>query len=107
MWTRFSDMHSGGGRKTKYDIIYIETNPHYAQMIFMKEFKRDPSNTTCNTCGEDFSISGYGTLEDARKYEFNKENIFIMDKSIIDPIIQEFEDNKLYEISDVRWKYCY
>jgi hypothetical protein len=24
MWTRFFDMHSGGGRKTPFECIYIE-----------------------------------------------------------------------------------
>lgn len=57
-YTRFMDMHSGGGNKTGYDKIYIESDSADEGIdTFYKVFGRDPYNVTCDCCGEDFSVS--------------------------------------------------
>lgn len=68
LWTRFMDMHSGGGRKTDYDIIYIEARVDRARVIFENRFGRDPDDVTCNCCGPDFSIDPY-PWDDAEEHE--------------------------------------
>jgi len=83
MWTEFMDMHSGGGTKCYYDKIYIEGTAYEAMQDFVKIFHRDPGNTTCDTCGEDFSISTYASLEDSyyyNSYFFQKNGQVSLDK---------------------------
>lgn len=73
MWTKFFDMSSGGGTKVFIDgkgkdYIFIELPEADAISYFEQRFGRDPNNVTCNCCGEDYSINGYKTLEDATRY---------------------------------------
>jgi hypothetical protein len=56
MWTRFYDLHSGGGRKTPFECIYIEAEEETAIAAFTRIFDRDPGNVTCTCCGADFSV---------------------------------------------------
>jgi hypothetical protein len=56
MFTKFYDLHSGGYRKTKYAVIYIELNENEAITYFERFFGIDPLNTTCQCCGDDFDI---------------------------------------------------
>lgn len=91
MWTRFMDMHSGGGTKLwrkdgkvsddgpgwgrrdeNYDAvewIFIEAPEEEAKAIFYKRFGRNPERVTCTCCGDDYSIDGAATLEAASAYE--------------------------------------
>jgi hypothetical protein len=71
MFTRFMDMHSGGGTKIKpYEHIYIEANSESeAKDIFRERFDRDPDFITCHCCGADYSVSSEETLELATAYE--------------------------------------
>jgi len=56
-WTRFMDMHSGGGLKEQnYDYIYIEASEEEAKVIFYNRFGHSPDRITCTCCGEDYSI---------------------------------------------------
>ena len=68
-WTEFWDMHSGGGRKLRWEEIYIEAPRAEAERIFEALFDRDPNNVTCDCCGGDYSISEYDSLDEATKYE--------------------------------------
>lgn len=68
-FTRFMDMHSGGGNKTGFEYIYIEAPEDKAIAIFEDRFGRHPNNVTCDCCGEDFSVSEERTLEEATAYE--------------------------------------
>lgn len=54
VWTKFTDMHSGGGCKLGFEEIWVEAPECSAVDLFEKIFKRDPNNVTCNCCGEDF-----------------------------------------------------
>lgn len=74
-WTRFFDMHSGGGNKIKkYEYIYIEADYTDAINIFKNRFDRNPYNVTCTCCGEDFSINVEGDdLHQATAHERNCE----------------------------------
>ena len=72
VWTRFMDIHSGGGGKIKdWQYIYIEAPMKKAKHIFEELFHRDPDNETCNCCGNDFSIDEYWTLAVATAYDRN------------------------------------
>ena len=62
MFTRFMDMHSGGGTKqAPYEYIYIEAPEAEARVIFYNRFGHSPDCVTCTCCGEDYS---YGESED-------------------------------------------
>lgn len=73
MWTRFMDMHSGGGQKEKFALCYIEAPENEAKIIFYNRFGHNPERVTCTCCGDDYSISEYGTLEEATAYDRNCE----------------------------------
>lgn len=66
MWTRFYDMHSGGGAKEKWGIIYIEAPEQEAKVVFYNRFGHNPDRVTCTCCGNDYSISEYSSLEEAQ-----------------------------------------
>ena len=68
-WTRFMDMHSGGGTKTDYEYIYIEANEDCAVEIFEKMFEESPYEVACDCCGPNFSISSGETLEGLTEYD--------------------------------------
>lgn len=72
MWTRFMDMHSGGGTKVKpYEYIYIEAPEDEAKAVFFNRFGRNPSRVTCTCCGDDYNIEQYATLKEATAFERN------------------------------------
>lgn len=69
-WTRFMDMHSGGGTKEPpYEYIYIEAAQAEAQVIFYNRFGHNPERVTCTCCGEDYSISSEQDLATLTAYE--------------------------------------
>lgn len=57
IWTKFWDMHSGGGSKERYEHIYIQALEEEAKRIFYGKFGHNPERVTCTCCGEDYSIS--------------------------------------------------
>lgn len=70
MWTRFMDMHSGGGCKEEpYDKIYIEAPEDEARVIFYNRFGHSPDRVSCTCCGEDYSIDEDKTFEKASEYD--------------------------------------
>ncbi len=72
MWTRFMDMHSGGGLKEgSFSLIFIEASREIAELIFYNRFGHDPNRVSCTCCGEDYSISTESTLEAATGYDRN------------------------------------
>jgi hypothetical protein len=68
MWTQFWDMHSGGGAKEKWPMIYIEAPKNVAEIVFYNRFGHSPNRVTCTCCGEDYSVSEYESLEQATGY---------------------------------------
>jgi hypothetical protein len=56
IWTKFWDMHSGGGAKEDYELIYIEAPEEEAKVIFYNRFGHSPEKVTCTCCGQDYSI---------------------------------------------------
>lgn len=70
-WTVFWDMHSGGGQKLDFAKCFIEAPEAEAIEAFKRLFGRDPHNETCPCCGEDYSIDGEETLEEATAYHRN------------------------------------
>ena len=74
MWTKFWDMHSGGGcKEPPYEKIYIEAPESEAMVIFYNKFGHSPSRVTCTCCGEDYSVSEFATLEDATRFQREQE----------------------------------
>lgn len=54
---RFYDMCSGGSEKLFFKEIHIMADSEEeACDIFLREFKRNPRNVTCDCCGPDYSI---------------------------------------------------
>lgn len=71
-WTRFMDMHSGGGLKEPpYDKILIQASQDEAEVIFYNRFGHNPNRVTCTCCGEDYSISDGESLADLTAYDRN------------------------------------
>lgn len=69
-WTRFMDMHSGGGTKEPpYEFIYIEAPEDEAKVIFYNRFDHNPERVTCTCCGDDYSIGDSETLAEASAYD--------------------------------------
>ena len=57
IWTRFSDCHSGGGRKTEYDAYHIQAPSEELAIVAFEAYTRlDAHHTTCDCCGPDWSI---------------------------------------------------
>jgi hypothetical protein len=70
MWTRFMDMHSGGGCKENgAEYIYIEAPEKEAISIFYAKFGHNPNRVSCTCCGEDYSISESESFEKASAYD--------------------------------------
>lgn len=69
MWTRFMDMHSGGGQKLRWAYVYIEAPQEEAEVVFYKRFGRNPHKVTCTCCGPDYAVNESETLERASAYE--------------------------------------
>lgn len=69
VWTRFMDMHSGGGQKLSWAFIYIEAPQAEAEVIFQNRFNRNPNRVTCTCCGEDYSIDEEPTLEESTAFD--------------------------------------
>jgi hypothetical protein len=61
----FYDVSSGGTQKTPHKIIYIKANnEEEAIKKFEDYFDRDPLNTSCDCCGEDFAIDTVETINE-------------------------------------------
>lgn len=84
-FTRFMDMHSGGGCKEEpYEYIYIEAPEEEAKIIFYNRFGHNPYRVSCMCCGEDYSIDETEILEQATAFErgcryayFNEDGVEI------------------------------
>lgn len=66
-WFYVMDMHSGGGRKTPFEMYFVEApDEHAAKQRFMGETGEDPDDIACDCCGSNFSINGpFDTLAEA------------------------------------------
>lgn len=68
-WTRFMDMHSGGGTKEPpFEFIYIEAPEAEAKVVFYNRFGHNPERVTCACCGDDYSIGEEPSLAQATAY---------------------------------------
>ena len=69
MFTMFMDMHSGGKLKIPpYQYFVIEADEEDANGIFQSEFDRNPWQTTCSCCGNDYSAHTDDTLAQLSGY---------------------------------------
>jgi hypothetical protein len=55
-------MHSGGGSKEKWAMIYIEAPEEEAKVIFYNRFGHSADRVSCTCCGEDYSVSSNESL---------------------------------------------
>ena len=69
MFTRFMDMHSGGGQKEDHAYIYIEAPEQEAKLVFYNRFGHSPDRVSCTCCGPDYSIDDADTLEMSSAYD--------------------------------------
>ena len=72
-WTRFVDMHSGGGAKEKFEYLYLEAPQEEAEVIFYNRFGHSPNRVSCTCCGEDYSVSEKEDLAQLTGYDRNCE----------------------------------
>ena len=79
MWTRFMDMHSGGGSKEPYEYIYIEAAEDEAKVIFYNRFGHNPERVTCTCCGDDYSISSEEDFAQLTGYDRGCASGYVMD----------------------------
>lgn len=100
MYTRFMDMHSGGGLKEPpYARIYIEAPENEAKIIFYNRFGHNPERVTCTCCGEDYSITEEDSLVEASAYDRNAAPVwFYKDTG------KEATDGNIGN-RDVKWDY--
>ena len=69
MWTRFMDMHSGGGQKEPYGRIFIEATEEEAKVVFYNRFGHSPDRVSCTCCGSDYGVSSDESLEQLSAYD--------------------------------------
>jgi hypothetical protein len=99
-WFYVMDMHSGGGRKTPFEMYFIESeSEEKARAIFTENTGEDPDDVACDCCGANFSIGGESdTLEEcvkyhARSYDTVKE--YLNDKRNLVKVIRLTDENIL------------
>lgn len=68
-WTRFMDMHSGGGQKEKFDFLHIEAPEEEAKVIFYNRFGHNPERVSCTCCGDDYSIREDSSLNQSSAFD--------------------------------------
>lgn len=68
IWTKFMDMHSGGGTKEDFEYLFIEAPIEEAKIIFYNRFGHNPEHITCTCCGSDYSIYEYQSEEKLKEY---------------------------------------
>jgi len=78
-YTLIYDMHSGGDRKTDYQVIFIKGTEEEAQGIFEDKFNIPLYHITCECCGQDFDIWEFSEdkLEEMMEIHSNKETVII------------------------------
>ena len=58
-WFSVMDMHSGGGRKTAFEMYFIEAADQTdAERIFTEATGENVNDVACDCCGSNFSVSG-------------------------------------------------
>ncbi len=70
-WTRFIDMHSGGSQKLDWAYIYIEAPEEKAVEVLENKYGIVPYDTTCECCGQDYTINEEKDLKQATGFERN------------------------------------
>lgn len=89
VWTRFMDMHSGGGQKEPpFEYIYIEAPEAEAKVVFYNRFGHNPERVSCTCCGDDYSIAESESLEQSSAFDrgcryayFNEDGVEV-DESV-------------------------
>jgi len=69
-WFYVMDMHSGGGRKTAFEIYFVEAaDKSDAEKRFTDETGEDINDVACECCGANFSLGGpSNTLAEAAEF---------------------------------------
>lgn len=102
-WTRFMDMHSGGGLKEgTFNRIYIQAPVEEAKIIFYNRFGHDPERVSCTCCGEDYSVGSY----DADSVFQSLEQATSWDRGTAhddDGNVREYADDSEYRIKSDKY----
>ena len=69
MWTRFMDMHSGGGAKEDFEFLLVELPEREAVVYFYNKFGHNPYRVTCTCCGEDYSVGEDETIQNITGFD--------------------------------------
>lgn len=99
MWTQFYDMHSGGGSKEKYELIYIEAPQSEAEIIFYNRFGHNPNRITCTCCGNDYSISEDESLAQLTAFHRNCDYDSSL-KQYVEKPNTRYGNNQLISLND-------
>lgn len=76
---KFYDMHSGGYRKTKWDVIYVEgISENEALETFYSKFGVDPYEVYCPCCSANYSITEYVDLQTALSYHSDNDTYTVL-----------------------------
>jgi hypothetical protein len=79
MWTRFMDMHSGGGcKEPPYEYIYIEAPQAEAELVFYNRFGHNPNRVSCTCCGDDYTITEDESLANITGYDRGCESGYVL-----------------------------
>jgi hypothetical protein len=97
VWTQFWDMHSGGGQKLDWPMIYIEAPEAEAKSVFYARFGANPERVSCTCCGDDYSIHEGESLEQLTGYHRNLRHVspLARDKWFDAPIEERRKANEL------------
>jgi hypothetical protein len=87
MWTEFYDMHSGGGSKERWEMIYIEAPEDEAKVIFYNKFGHSPERITCTCCGNDYAINQSDTIEEATEYHRGRDKLSVDQYEALDYVL--------------------
>lgn len=93
-WTRFMDMHSGGGCKEyPFEYIYIQYPKDVAERVFYLMFGHNPDRVTCTCCGNDYSVDESKDLKQATGY--NRSCAYNADKKLyIESRVSEYSHRR-------------
>lgn len=106
-WTKFMDMHSGGGTKEKWQQIFIEAHEEEAKIIFYNRFGHNPDRISCTCCGNDYIITEYDDIKQGTafergcRYAYFKDGVeipesegFVMGKGVLEGVTAKYVEEK-------------
>ena len=98
-WFYIMDMHSGGGRKTAFEMYFVQAADEAdAEKRFADETGEDINDVCCDCCGANFSLGGgYDTLAETAEYWRRGEplDVYLNDKRNLVKVMPLTDENIL------------